>query len=96
ITDHVRKGRGEPAYSAFEASTDDGQSLTDLLRVRGVSEVDVVGIATDHCVRATALDAHHEGFEVRLIEGLHAGVAPESSEKALAEMTVAGVVVTCP
>lgn len=91
ITHHVRKGMGEPAYSAFEGVTDDGRRLADVLRELGVTEVEVTGIATDYCVRATALDARRAGFGVRLLEGLHAGVAPESSAAALAEMADAGV-----
>jgi len=91
ITHHVRKGMGRPAYSAFEGVANDGRELTDLLRGLGVTDVDVVGIATDYCVRATALDARANGFGVRLLDGLHAGVAPESSEKALGEMATAGV-----
>jgi nicotinamidase/pyrazinamidase len=51
----------------------------------------VCGIATDHCVRATALDAVSNGFAVRLLPHLCAGVAPESTEKALEEMAAAGV-----
>ncbi|GAA3810416.1 hypothetical protein GCM10022242_11290 [Nocardioides panacisoli] len=92
ITHHVRKGMGVPAYSAFEGVTDDGGTLADVLRAAGVTEVDVTGIATDYCVRATALDARREGFAVRLLDGLHAGVAPESSEAALGELAAAGVV----
>lgn len=88
---HVTKGQGVPAYSAFEGSTEDGRSLAAALREAGVATVDVVGIATDHCVRATALDARREGFEVRLLDGLHAGVAAETSAAALAEMGQAGV-----
>lgn len=91
ITHHVRKGMGVPAYSAFEGVTDDGRRLTELLHELGVTDVDVVGIATDHCVRATALDARAEGFGVRVLGGLHAGVAPESSARAVAEMEAAGV-----
>lgn len=91
ITHHVRKGMGRPAYSAFEGVTGDGQQLADILRDTGVTDVDVVGIATDYCVRATALDARRNGFAVRLLGGLHAGVAPDTSERAVAEMAAAGV-----
>ncbi len=91
VTHHVRKGQGVPAYSAFEGVTDDGMALADVLRTAGVTDVDIAGIATDHCVRATALDARREGFAVRLLDGLHAGVAPDTSEAALAEMAQAGV-----
>ncbi len=82
---------GVPAYSAFEGVTDDGEPLADVLRAAGITEVDVTGIATDYCVRATALDARRAGFAVRLLDGLHAGVAPESSAAAVAEMCDAGV-----
>ncbi len=90
ITHHVRKGMGEAAYSAFEGVTDDDVPLPDLLDQLGVTEVDVVGIATDYCVRATVLDARRHGLDVRLLPGLHAGVAPESSAAAIAEMPEAG------
>ena len=93
VTHHVRKGQGVPAYSAFEGITDDGTTLADVLRAAGVTDVDVTGIATDYCVRATALDARQEGFAVHLLDGLHAGVAPDSSRAAVAEMQEAGVVV---
>ena len=85
-----RKGRREAAYSGFEGVSDDGAPLADWLRDRGVTEIDVCGIATDYCVRATVLDGLREGFEVTLLEDLVAGVAPESTERALQEMTEAG------
>ena len=85
-----RKGRHEAAYSGFEGMTEDGSTLADWLRERGVTELDVCGIATDYCVRATVLDGLREGFAVTLLEGLVAGVAPESTERALTEMSAAG------
>jgi nicotinamidase/pyrazinamidase len=88
---HVRKGQGVPAYSAFEGVTDDGDALVDVLRARGITEVDVCGIATDHCVRASALDAAAAGFRVRLLDSLHAGVAPDTTAAALEDMRAAGV-----
>lgn len=91
ITHHVRKGMGVPAYSAFEGVTDDGRVLVEILHECGVTDVDVVGIATDYCVRASALDARTNGFGVRLLGGLHAGVAPGSSERAVTELAAAGV-----
>ena len=90
ITHHVRKGMGWPAYSAFEGVLDDGRPLAEMLRDRGVTDLDVVGLATDYCVRASVLDARREGFGVRLLDGMHAGVAPGTSEAALAEMADAG------
>jgi nicotinamidase/pyrazinamidase len=93
ITHHLQKGQGVPAYSAFEGVTDDGATLADVLRTAGVTDVEITGIATDYCVRATALDARREGFAVRVLDRLHVGVAPETSAAAVAEMVEAGVVV---
>jgi nicotinamidase-related amidase len=90
ITHHVRKGMGVPAYSAFEGVLDDGRPLADLLREHDVSDLDVVGIATDYCVRASTLDARAHGFVVRVLDGMHAGVAPDTSAAAVVEMTAAG------
>ena len=90
ITHHVRKGMGVPAYSAFEGVLDDGRSLVDLLREHDVTDLDVVGIATDYCVRASTLDARGNGFGVRVLDGMHAGVAPETSASAVSELTAAG------
>lgn len=85
------KGEYEAAYSGFEGSTTDGVGLADWLREHEITEVDVCGIATDHCVRATALDAVAAGFDVTLLPGLSAGVAADSTEAALNEMADAGV-----
>jgi nicotinamidase/pyrazinamidase len=87
---HLTKGTGSPSYSAFEGVTGDGGSAIDVLRGRQVDAVDVVGLATDHCVRASVLDALEAGLAVRVVTDLVAGVAPVSSEAALAEMTEAG------
>jgi nicotinamidase/pyrazinamidase len=84
------KGEHVAAYSGFEGSTTDGVPLADWLRAHDITEVDVCGIATDHCVRATVLDAVREGFAVRLLPGLCAGVAPATSEAAMTEMIDAG------
>ncbi len=85
------KGRHEAAYSGFEGHDDDGATLADWLRRRGVTEVDVCGLATDHCVRATALDAVAAGFDTRLLSRLCAGVAPETTTAALSELEAHGV-----
>ncbi|MDO9456082.1 isochorismatase family protein [Nocardioides sp.] len=90
VTHHVRKGMGVAAYSAFEGVTDDGSTLLSVLEGLDVTELDVTGIATDYCVRATVLDARRAGLAVRLLAGLHAGVAAGSSATAVAEMTEAG------
>jgi nicotinamidase/pyrazinamidase len=85
------KGEHAAAYSGFEGRTTGGDTLADWLRRRGVEQVDVCGLATDHCVRATALDARREGFETRVLTELCAGVAPATTEAALAELAAAGV-----
>ncbi|HEY2225054.1 isochorismatase family protein [Actinomycetospora sp.] len=85
------KGRFTAAYSAFEASSGAGETLADWLRERDVDLVEVCGIATDHCVRATALDAAREGFSTTVLLDLAVGVAPETTERALGEMRAAGV-----
>ena len=85
------KGEHQAAYSGFEGRTVDGTGLADWLRSQQVTDVDVCGLATDYCVRATALDAVANGFATRLLHDLCAGVAPDSTERALAEMKQAGV-----
>jgi nicotinamidase/pyrazinamidase len=85
------KGARSAAYSGFEGTAPDGTPLAEWLRARDVDEVDVVGIATDHCVRATALDAVREGFATRVLLALTAGVARPSTDKAMAELRSAGV-----
>ncbi|MEV8627377.1 isochorismatase family protein [Streptomyces sp. NPDC051079] len=88
------KGAYEAAYSGFEGRDENGETLAQWLRERQVTEVDVVGIATDHCVRATALDAAREGFRTQVLLGLTAGVAEETTERALEELRAAGVELT--
>jgi nicotinamidase/pyrazinamidase len=88
------KGDHEAAYSAFEGRTVDGDRLADWLRARKVEQVDVCGIATDYCVRHSALDAQKAGFETRVLGALCAGVAPETTEQALADMQAAGITLT--
>lgn len=88
---HVRKGFGEPAYSIFEGTTAEGEAFADELDRLGVTALDVVGIATDYCVRASALDARATGRPVRVLTDLVAGVAAVSSAEALVELAAAGV-----
>lgn len=90
VTHHVRKGQGKPAYSMFEGITDADETVGAVLSAAGVLLADVVGIATDHCVRASALDAVAHGVRVRVLTDLIAGVAPEPSDAALAELAHAG------
>ncbi|MEV7077116.1 nicotinamidase [Streptomyces sp. NPDC093516] len=88
------KGAYAAAYSGFEGTDENGTPLAEWLRSRDVTEVDVVGIATDHCVRATALDAASEGFRTQVLLDLTAGVAAETTERALEELREAGVELT--
>ncbi len=85
------KGQYAAAYSGFEGRTTDGLGLADWLRERDVLRVDVCGLATDYCVRATALDAASNGFSTTVLTGLRAGVAPETTRATLLELRVAGV-----
>jgi nicotinamidase/pyrazinamidase len=85
------KGNHDAAYSAFEGRSVDDVPLVDWLRSHGVVELDVCGIATDYCVRETALDARRHGFSTRVLAALCAGVAPETTEQALADLAAAGV-----
>jgi nicotinamidase/pyrazinamidase len=91
-----RKGAHAAAYSGFEGTDDAGTPLAVWLRERGVTGVDVVGLATDHCVRATAADAARERFATQVLLSLTAGVAAETTERALAELRAAGVELTSP
>jgi nicotinamidase/pyrazinamidase len=84
------KGEFRAAYSGFEGTTD-GVPLADWLRARDVDEVQVVGIATDHCVRATALDAAAAGFATTVVLPLTAGVAQPTVDRALDQLEAAGV-----
>jgi nicotinamidase/pyrazinamidase len=86
-----RKGAHAAAYSGFEGVDENDTPLLEWMRRRGVDEVDVVGIATDHCVRRTAEDAVRAGFATRVLVDLTAAVAPDSAAAALAEMRTAGI-----
>lgn len=85
------KGEYSSGYSGFEGTSQDGVGLADWLRQHDVTTVDVVGIATDHCVRATALDSARHGLATRVRLDLTAGVSPETTSRALADMRTAGV-----
>jgi nicotinamidase/pyrazinamidase len=88
------KGEHAAAYSGFEGRTTAGESLADWLRERDVTSVEVVGIATDHCVRATALDSVGAGFDTTVLLDLTAGVAAGTTEAALQEFRTASVATT--
>ena len=84
------KGEHAAAYSGFEGSCDDAL-LADWLHEREVDTVEVMGIATDHCVRATAIDAVRNGFATTVRLDLTAGVAAATVTRALAELGAAGI-----
>jgi len=86
-----RTGAYAAAYSGFEGVDANGTPLLEWLRRRAVDQVDVVGIATDHCVRRTAQDAVRAGLTTRVLLDLTAAVAPESAAEALAEMRTGGI-----
>jgi nicotinamidase/pyrazinamidase len=86
------KGAYTAAYSGFEGTSGDGVTLAEWLVRRGVHEVDVVGIATDYCVRATALDAVEQGLSVRVLLDLTAGVSAATAQATVAELKAAGAV----
>ena len=90
---HIKKGQGSHGYSFFEGSTDEGETAAQLLERLGVTDIDVVGIATDHCVRASALDAKQLGLNTRVITSLTAGVDARTTEAAIDEMVDCGVLV---
>ena len=85
------KGEYAAAYSGFEGTEPGGIGLGDWLVGHDVDTVAIAGITTDHCVRATALDAAAAGFTTTVLLGLCAGVAPESTERAVEQMRAAGV-----
>lgn len=87
------KGQHAACYSGFEGRADSDQTpLREWLQSRGIAEVEVVGIATDHCVRATALDAISAGFTTTVLLDHCAGVAPDTTATALTTMSSAGVI----
>lgn len=89
LDETFRKGAHEAAYSGFEGVAD-GVDLDSWLKSRGITDLDVAGIATDHCVRATVLDALHAGYNVRVLTEFCAAVDPERGDTALQELVDAG------
>ncbi|MBV8950418.1 MAG: isochorismatase family protein [Actinobacteria bacterium] len=86
------KGHHRAGYSGFEAlEHHTGEPLADWLGRHRVEVLDVVGLATDHCVAATALDAVRLGFVTRVLEDAVAGVAPDTTSDAFRRMTAAGI-----
>ena len=88
---HIQKGQGRPAYSIFEGTTPEGETLPELLSRLGITEVEIGGIATDYCVLASALDAKNAELKVTVRTELCAGVTPESSAEACTKMAKSGI-----
>lgn len=88
------KGAHVAAYSGFEGTNEAGRGMAEYLRHQGVTDVDVVGIATDHCVRATALDAVSEGFTATVLTELTAAVSPEDLDSTYEAWAAGGVAVS--
>jgi nicotinamidase/pyrazinamidase len=97
-TSHIEvvfsKGAHAAAYSAFEGTDPEGTLLADWLREHAVTELDVVGLATDYCVRATAVSATGQGFATQTLLSLTAGVDPTTTAEAIDAMRAAGVTLT--
>jgi nicotinamidase/pyrazinamidase len=89
----VSKGEYGAAFSGFEGHTGDGRSLGQVLRDDHVDAVDVVGIATSYCVRATALDAVKAGFATRVLAPLTADVDPANTYETLEALRRSGVAI---
>jgi nicotinamidase/pyrazinamidase len=91
----LSKGMGEmeDAYSAFQARDERGVGLVELLKERGVSRLYVMGLATDYCVKASAIDGVEHGLRVTVVPaGVRAvNLRPDDGDRALAEMEAAGV-----
>lgn len=89
---YFRKGEYTAAYSGFEGAAN-GVLLADWLREHAIDAVDIVGIATDHCVQATAADALKEGFSVRVLSEYCSPVDPDRGDAALAKLGKAGATI---
>jgi len=91
----VKKGQ-DTRFDSYSGFQDDGGAKTEMnqiLHKNGIKELIVYGLATDYCVKATAIDAVDAGFKVTVIEGLSKGVAPETTAKALEEMKAKGIII---
>ena len=91
----VKKGK-DTRYDSYSGFQDDGGARTEMdsiLKRNGIQKLFVYGIATDYCVKATAIDAAEAGYDVTVVESLCRGVAPETSTKALQEMKGKGITI---
>lgn len=91
VEEIFRKGQFSAAYSGFEGASEDGETLLAWLTERGVTDVDVAGIATDYCVRSTAIDAAKAGFATTVLLDLTAGVSAPTTVAAIEAMRAGGI-----
>ena len=89
----IKKGKDKryDSYSGFKDDHGDETEMDQVLRKNGIQELIIYGIATDYCVKFTALDAIDAGYKVTVVEGLSRGVAPDTTAKALEEMKAKGI-----
>jgi len=91
----VKKGQN-PKFDSYSGFQDDGGAKTEMdniLKAAGIKKLVIYGIATDYCVKATAIDAVTNGYKVVVIEGLSKGVAPDTTAKSLDEMKAKGILI---
>lgn len=79
----IKKGMYEAAYSGFEGVTENGETLAHFLHERGISDVDVIGIATDYCVASTAIDSASEIFVTTVLTDLTVGINAKKIKRML-------------
>ena len=91
----VKKGQ-DTRYDSYSGFQDDGGQKTEMdkiLKRNKIKKLVIYGIATDYCVKATAMDAKDAGYDVIVIKGLSKGVAPDTTQKALGEMKSKGITI---
>ena len=91
----VKKGK-DPRFDSYSGFQDDGGAKTEMdeiLKRNGITKVVIYGIATDYCVKATAIDAANAGYKVMVVESLCRGVAPDTSKAAIKEMESKGITI---
>ncbi|MEE9418283.1 MAG: isochorismatase family protein, partial [Desulfatiglandaceae bacterium] len=91
----VKKGQ-DTRYDSYSGFQDDGGQKTEMdkiLKRNKIQKLVIYGIATDYCVKATAMDAKDAGYDVIVIKGLSKGVAPDTTQKALGEMKSKGITI---
>ena len=91
VEEIFRKGQFSAAYSGFEGASEGGETLLGWLTERGVTDVDVAGIATDYCVRSTAIDAAKAGLATTVLLDLTAGVSAATTVSTIEALRAGGI-----